>query len=187
MALDTTVGGNVSNSYATVVEADSHLGSLYGDIPAVWDALEESDKEHRLTIAALLMNQFSFRGVKASRDQNLSFPRWWRTADEYWLQQEDEDTFVNYTDITENAPTIPTEVKYAQIEIAYQVVNHILQLDPLAFPEQKIKMFELGGSLGIEFFASAPGEGYSKAKLSSLDIVYAYLGKWLARVTGGVV
>lgn len=189
MALITTVGGTDSDSYATVAEADEYLELMYqGEIPAIWDNLDEPDKENRLKIAALLMNQFAWRGEKASRDQRLDFPRWWRTDDEHDLMLDDEDTFINYSDITENAPVVPQEVKYAQIEMSYQVVSHILQLDPLAFPEKEIKMFELGGSLGIEFFGiSSNPSAFSKAKLSSTDIIYAYLGKWLVRIGGAVV
>lgn len=190
MALITTVGGNDSNSYATVEESDSYLELMYrGEIPASWDELDEPDKENRLIIAALLMNQFSWRGEKACRDQNLSFPRWWRTDDEHDLMADDEDTFINYSDIPDGTgPVTPAEVKYAQTELAYQVVSHILQLDPLAFPEKEIKMFELGGSLGIEFFGNSSNPAmFAKAKLTSLDVVYAYLGKWLERIGGAVV
>jgi hypothetical protein len=63
-----------------------------------------------------------------------------------------------------------------------------MQSDPLAFPEKEIKMFELGGSLSIEFFGEASNSSnFNKAKISSLDIVYAYLGKWYQRIGGGVV
>jgi len=188
MALITTVGGNDSDSYVTVQEADAYLGTMYGDVPASWDNLDEVPKENRLKIAALIMNSYGWRGVQASRDQRLAFPRWWRTDVEHDLQMDYEDTFVNFSDITENVPVVPTEVKYAQIEVAYQAVSHIMQLDPLAFPEKEIKMFELGGSLGIEFFGNASDEGsMSKARLTSMDIVYAYLGKWLSKVKGAVI
>lgn len=190
MALDTTVGGSASESYVTVSEAEDYLKAAYGEdntSVAAFVDYETEQKEHRLKLAALLLNTFPFRGAKASRDQRLEFPRWWRTDDEYDYVTEDEDYFINYSDIEENAPSIPSEVKYAQIEIAYQVVDHLLSLDPLAFPEKEIKMFELGGSLAIEFFGNTGNSSLSKANLSSLDIVYAYLGKWYKRITGGAV
>lgn len=188
MALDTTIGGSDSDSYATVAELDSYLTAAYGeDNVSTFLEKEDDAKEHRLRLAALLLNTFPWRGAKASRDQRLEFPRWWRTDDEYDYVSEDEDYFINYSDITTNAPTVPTEIKYAQIEIAYQVVDHLLSLDPLAFPEKEIKMFELGGSLAIEFFGDTGNSSLSKAKLSSLEIVYAYVGKWYKRITGGAV
>jgi len=190
MALDTTVGGSTSDSYVTVAEFDTYLVSVYGEentnVSTFVDR-EEVAKEMRLKLAALIMNGFPWRGAKASRDQRLEFPRWWRTEDEYDYVSEDEDYFINYSDIEENAPSTPAEVGYAQMEIAYQVVDHLLSLDPLAFPESQIKMFELGGSLAIEFFGNVENSSLSKAKLSSIDIVYAYLNKWYKLITGGAV
>ena len=190
MALDVTIGGSASESYATVQELDDYLTAAYGEentSVAAFLELEESAKEHRLKLAALTLNTFSWRGAKASRDQRLEFPRWWRTDDDYDYVVEDEDYYINYSDITENAPITPAEIKYAQIEIAYQVVDHLLTVDPLAFPEKEIKMFELGGSLAIEFFGNTGSSSMSKASLSSLDIVYVYLGKWYKRISGGAV
>jgi len=189
MALDTSVGGSSSESYVTVQEADTYLESFYGDsLSTDWSDLDEEPKEHRLKIAALLMNTFPWRGVKASRNQRLEFPRWWRTDSDYEYVAEDEDYYLEYSEIEENAPTVPSEVKYSQIEIAYQVVNQIMQLDPLAFPEREIKAFELGGSLAIEFFPNASEiSKFNKAKMSSLDVVYAYLGKWYKRFGGAAV
>jgi len=189
MALDVSIGGSSSESYATVTELDAYLPAMYGATHAgvvVFVALATAAKEQRLKLAALMMNTMPWRGAKASRDQRLEFPRWWRTDDEYDYVSEDEDYFINYSDITENAPTTPTEIKNAQCEIAYQVVDHILSLDPLSFPEQTIKSFELGGSLAIEFFGSVDSPNLSKNNLSSLDIIYAHVGKWYKRITGGV-
>ncbi len=188
MALITTVGGSSSDSYISVSEASEYLSAFYGDAPAAWDALDEGPKEQRLKIAALLLNTFPWRGVKASFNQRLAFPRFWHTDDEYQWVLDDEKTFMDFSEITENIPAIPTEVKYAQVEVAYQVVNHMMSLEPLAFSEKEIKMFELGGSLSIEFFPdSSNSSRFNKAKVSSMDIIYAYLGKWYQRIGGGVV
>jgi hypothetical protein len=189
MALDTTVGSNSGDSYVTVAEADEYLEAVYGDnLSTNWSDLDEAPKEQRLKIAALLMNTFPWRGVKASRNQRLEFPRWWRTEDNYEYIVEDEDYILEYSDIEGTAPTIPAEVKYSQIEIAYQVITYIMTLDSLAFSEKEIKMFELGGSLGIEFFPdSSESSQVNKAKLSSLDIVYAYLGRWYRRFSGAAI
>ena len=187
MALDTTVGGSSSESYVTVADLDTYLESVYGDTASTFLDLEAVGKEHRLKLAALTLNSFPYRGVKASRNQRLEFPRWWRTDDEYYFIMDDEDYILDYDDIEESAPTIPAEVGYAQMEVSYQVVNHMLSLDPLAFPEKEIKAFGLGGSLELEFFNRQGATSMSKATISSLDIIYAYLGKWYKRITGGVV
>lgn len=190
MALDTTVGGSSSDSYVTVAELDEYLVAAYGEENTnvnTFLELEETAKEHRLKLAALALNTYPYRGVKASFNQRLEFPRWWRTDDEYDFIMDDEEYILNYSDIEENAPTVPTEVKYAQMETAYQVVNHMLSLDPLAFPEKEIKAFEIGGSLALEFFGNQGTSSMSKASISSQDIIYVYLGKWYKRITGGVV
>jgi hypothetical protein len=63
-----------------------------------------------------------------------------------------------------------------------------MQLDPLEFPEREIKAFGLGGSLELEFSLVNEGSALmSKARISSLDIVGAYLSKWQATVIGGAV
>jgi hypothetical protein len=187
MALDLTVGGSSSDSYVAVTTLMEYIESVYGDNASTFLDLETSALELRLKLSALLMNTFPYRGVKASRNQRLEFPRWWRTDDEYDFIIDDEDYILDYSDIEENAPTIPAEVNYAQMEIAYQTINHMLSLDPLAFPEKEIKSFELGGSLALEFFGTQASNSMSKASISSLDIIYVYLGKWYKRISGGVV
>lgn len=187
MALDTTVGGSSSDSYVTVSEFDTYLEAVYGDTASALLDLEVSAKELRLRLSALMLNNFPYRGVKASRNQNLEFPRWTRHDDVYELVVDDEDYYLDYSDIEEDAPTIPAEVGYSQMEVGYQVVDHMLSLDPLAFPEKEIKSFELGGSLALEFFGASNSTSLSKASLSSLNIIYAYLGKWYKQITGGVV
>jgi hypothetical protein len=188
MSIITTVGGADTESYVTVAEANDYLSAFYGEMPTVWDNLDEAPKEQRLKISALLMNTYAYRGVKASYYQNLAFPRWSYETDEYEWVVDDPEYFLNYSDIENNAPIVPSEVKYAQVEIAYQVVCHLMTLEPLAFSEKEIKMFELGGSLSIEFFPEASrSTGISKARLSSTDIIYAYMSKWYRTVNGGVV
>ena len=188
MALITSVGSSDADSYISLSDANTYLETFYGEMPTLWDALDDGPREERLKVAALLLNTFPWRGAKASFNQRLAFPRFWHTEDEYQWILDDEEYFQNFSDITTNVPTIPAEVKYSQVEIAYQVVHHVMSLEPLAFSEKEIKMFELGGSLNIEFFPdSSSGSRLNKAKLSSLDVVYAYLGKWYQQVGGGVV
>ncbi len=187
MALDTTVGGSSSDTYVTLAELATYLTAAYGDTASTFLAKSDADKEYRLKLSALLMNNFAYRGVKASRNQRLEFPRWWRTDDEYEFILDDEDYILDYSDITESPPTIPAEVEYAQMEIAYQIIDHLMGLEPLAFPEREIKTFELGGSLALEFFGGMEGVGMSKGSISSLDIILIYLGKWYKRITGGAV
>jgi hypothetical protein len=187
MALVTTIGGSDSESYVAVADLRVYLEAVYGDTVSTFLDKEDAAIEHQLKLSALVMNNFPYRGVKASRDQRLEFPRWWRTDDEYDFIVDDEDYIIDYSDIEGNAPVIPAEVGYSQMEITYQVVDHMMGLEPLAFPEREIRSFGLGGSLELEFFGNAASPSLSKATISSLDIIYAYLGKWYKRITGGVV
>lgn len=157
------------------------------DVLSEWEDLSDAQKEYRLKLSASILNTLPWRGAKACRDQNLAFPRWWRWDDGYPF---DEDTYLLYSDIIDyTPPTTPQEVLDAQCEITIQVVHSgILKAEMMAFPEKEVKSFELGGSLGIEFFGNAQyGSLWSKAKLSSLDIIEVLLEKWIARVSGEVV
>lgn len=188
MALDITVGGGSSNSYATLAETATYLEWAYTDIPSAWDNIDDLRKDFCLQIGALLMNGMKWRGAKACRNQRLAFPRWWRWDDAY---PDDEDTYLDYSDIDAslNPPVVDDEIKYAQIEISYQMVySGILQMAAMDFPEREIKAFGLGGSLNIEFFQGAIGKAkFNKANLQSLDIAHAWLEKWVLRIAGAVV
>ncbi len=189
MSIDTTVGGNASESYVTVAEADIYVEARYDgtDLGTEWDALDEEPKEYRLKLGALILNTFAWRGAKASRNQRLDFPRWWRWDDGYPL---DEDTYEDYADITDyTPPTVPDEAKDAQCELSLQVVHEvILKAETMAFPEREIRSFGLGGSLEIEFSPGSPaGFAINKARVTSLSIVDYLLSKWLATFSGGIV
>ena len=138
MALVVTEGGELSDSYITVADADSYFALKYEDSQATvfgeWEDLDIDPKEHRLKLGALLLNTFAWRGEKACRNQRLAFPRWWRWDEGHPL---DEDTYLDYSDITGyTPPTTPQEVVDAQCEVTIQVVHTgILAADFLAFPE----------------------------------------------------
>lgn len=189
MALITTVGGDSSNSYITLIEADNYLDNLGYDVTE-WEALDDSPKEFRLTSAALLMNTLPLRGAKACRAQRLEFPRWWRTDDGYPSY---EDTYIDYSDIADagyTSPTTPQEIKDAQVELSYHLIHYgILKMDSMAHPEREIKAFSLGGSLTIEFTDQTTKSYamYSKARMTSLDPAYFLLYKWIRQISGGVV
>jgi hypothetical protein len=187
MALITTAGASDADSYATLSEADLYLDSSGYDI-LDWEDLEDTHKEFRLRVGALLINTLPLRGAKACRDQRLEFPRWWRTDSGYPSY---EYTYLTMADITSEGytpPTISTDVKNAQIEISFHVVhNGILKMNSMEYPDRSIKSFMLGGSLAVEFTdrLSLNSALFDKARLSTLDVAYSYLYKWLRKVSGG--
>lgn len=70
---DATSGGEDSNSYCTVEQADDYFaGRLNVD---AWDALTDSDKEKVLVMATTRIEAERFGGEKTSGTQSLQFPR----------------------------------------------------------------------------------------------------------------
>lgn len=189
MALVTTAGSPSADSYVTVAEADRYL-ELSGYDIATWENLDEAYKEFRLTTGALLINSLPLRGAKACRDQRLEFPRWWRTDSGFPLY---EDTYLTTADIVAAGyavPAVPTEVKNAQVELSFHVAhNGIFSMESMSYPERAIKSFELGGSLAIEFTdrLATNNSMLDKARMSTLDVAYYLLNKWLRKVSGDVI
>ena len=72
MAFDATVGGENSNSYVTIAEADAffEMRPQYED----WEDLEEN-KEAWLVLATDRLEQEKYQGERTDDDQALSFPR----------------------------------------------------------------------------------------------------------------
>lgn len=76
MNLDTTIGGNNSNSMVTVVEADAFIDD--SPYPAdAWLDLTEPQKNFRLVYGAKFMaSRFSWVGVPLHENQAMPYPRY---------------------------------------------------------------------------------------------------------------
>lgn len=125
MALDTTIGGTASDSYATLAEYEAYVASQ-GLTP-----LSGSDAQHEAELrraAVAIDSSYPFRGVKNTSTQALEWPRYSDAAG-----YTGPATYDPY-------PIIPTEIpraiKLAQIEMAWQI--HTGQ-DPLATVTGAIK------------------------------------------------
>lgn len=195
--LVTTVGGDNSNSYVTLSEAETYLASCPQYTLTLWDALSQAQKERSLIDAARLLDSLKLRGKRASIYQALEFPRWWSGGSGFPQDEDyppDDDDYANeyehYADIAAagaTPPSLPDVVKEVQCDLAFQViVSGVYQLDPLEAPSREIRRFELGGALGIEFFGGSV-MSLSKASLSSLDIVFWKMRRWIKHVGGAVV
>lgn len=100
MALDTTVGGANSDSYASVTEADTYHAA-YGN--TAWAAISTTAlKESALRKAAQYLDTKTFVGIKASSTQALEWPRY--------------DVVIGGYDVLSNS--IPVAIKNAQMEAA---------------------------------------------------------------------
>jgi len=204
MSLIITAGGRDSDSYATVAEMSTYMKGMYPEaVIEDWDSLETSNKEYCLRIAVLFIDELSYRGHKACRDQALQFPRWWRTDVNYPSY---EDQYIDMTDIPNYAtptasdrnnlygspPIVPEAIKKAQMEMGLRVVHgQLLKSDAelMDYPEHEVRSFTLGGGMTIDFFSQASGEthAWGKAKFTATSIAQAYLNKWIRHFVGAVV
>lgn len=200
MALITTPGGKDSDSYNTIEEADDYLILAYTmEQLESWDYLDATQKEHRLRLGTLYMDELPLRGCRACRDQNLRFPRWWKTDRQYPAYA---DQYIEMGDIPilpadrnnyyGSPPVIPINVKKAHIEIVFQVFHSYLldaDTEPMEYPDHEVRGFTLGGGMTIEYFSSthASNNDWAKAKITSTQIIQTYLNKWICRVSGGVM
>lgn len=106
MSLDTSIGTATSESYASVAEADAYLLNR-GDT-STWTALTTTQKEQKLKWAAVILDTLTFTGLPVNPYvQALEWPRAWVM---------DKNGFYL------NSATIPTDVKNAQIELAFQLI-----------------------------------------------------------------
>lgn len=104
--IDATVGGSTSNSFATLIEADTyHEERLHNSI---WVERDVDDKNRALVWAARLLNQLVYRGNPVSETQAMAWPRRGvRTYDGFEIEED----------------AIPNEVKWAQSELAYHLIK----------------------------------------------------------------
>jgi hypothetical protein len=99
-------GSNVSgaNTYFSIASADDYFASRGN---ATWIELDNEDKTFALIKACQYMDTLDWKGVRAYKDQELSWPR---------IGMEDEDGYAIDSD------EIPKQLKWAQAEIAYRYI-----------------------------------------------------------------
>lgn len=160
MGLKCVVGGRDSVSFVSVAEADVIIKQLPDD-ETEWNALNVSEKELRLVLAARMLSTLPFRGLRTYRGQALCFPR-----------------------LCYNA--IPQEIKEAQVFVAYSVVHRELGLRPAVSddPGGDIKSINLGGLLSVTF--ASMGNSFDLTGRSLGFPVVAKLARWLTQIRGGV-
>lgn len=159
MTLVTTIADPQANSYATLLEAETYLENRVGFDLTSWNSLTDDQKEWNLALATPILDSLRFRGVAATRSQNLMFPRilprtdWWDTTkaayeNQYatWEEMEVAAAEYGYT-----LPTIPEAVKYAQTEVAFQVIyNHFNALTPMQEGDAQTNFVGIG-KLQVQF------------------------------------
>lgn len=142
MALDTTIAGPNSDSYVTLVEADTYLkNQLYS---SEWMAAESTTREMALRLATRRLDQERYSGVRASSTQRLSWPR---------LGAVDPDGYSNVDwglyDIVLSATEIPQLIKDAQCLLALELMKSNILEDSTDMGN--ISHVALPGGLEVDF------------------------------------
>lgn len=117
MALITTVGGQDSNSFVTLVEADSRIASMSYDKSA-WQSKTTTEKEDCLVLAAYALSRLPFRGRKVNRRTVL----WDNMDGTYEGSAMPEQALAFPRTIQHDRTVIPADVKYCQIDIAAIII-----------------------------------------------------------------
>jgi hypothetical protein len=106
MALDATVGGVASNSYASRADAQSYFGDRLN--VAEWDDAADLDKDRALVMATRRLEAEEYVGVRVDINQALQWPRY---------STYDRDGLLYDTD------AIPEPVKAATYEFALALLK----------------------------------------------------------------
>lgn len=97
------------DTYVTVQEADEYISKYYSDyddLAIVWGVLDEKEKASYLYTSIQQMESLVLQGIPLNPAQPLNFPR-----------------VKCYKPATRENPSIPDEVKEAQIENALELLN----------------------------------------------------------------
>lgn len=128
--VDSTVGGVASNSYVSLLEADTYFSDMYNK--PLWAPLTEGVKSQLVVSATASLDAYiQWNGSRTTLDQALDWPR---------TGAYDRDNVMYPID------EIPHLIKVATFELAY----HFLVNGGLTFDQNKIDEVKVG-SIGVKF------------------------------------
>lgn len=170
MSLNYTIGREYSNSFVSLVEANYIVSSYLPYSTTEWDALNDTEKEYRLRLAAEMLGMLPFKGIQAFEDQALCFPR----------------------DSQTDMMVIPQCVKNAQVDLAITVINkNLVNLPDNTQLEEagRIKNISLGGLLKVAFDGkpASMGNVLTFVSKSIHTPVFLELKRYLSSVRGGSI
>lgn len=149
MALTTTVSGASSDSYATVVEADSYVAWKNND---AWENATEATKEGVLKAAVAVIDELLYEFPRADTDQALRFPTTAMLSDGSYY--------------------VPERVKRAQAYLALHMLN-----DPDMFSgSDNVKQVSVPGAFSVTMGGSASGRDSLPEDVERLLDRYFYKG-----------
>lgn len=164
LTIDTTIGGALSNSYASEAEALAWFEALPTFFDYWSNTLTADGRKAKLIESTRAIDRYVFIGSKNDEDQALEFPR-----------NEDDE--------------IPDEVKEAQYHmIIFQTLNPSFTVDSngnlsVNQVERQIQSVSVAGVVSVAYgqtskvFTSA---AQGSAQQGSMDAILALLRDWLA-------
>ena len=163
MALDATVSGISSDSYATLAEANT----LFGDrqwFSSTWTAFTDATKEKWLREAVRSLDRLqSWRGELAEDDQRLAFPR-----------EIGDDTYYPSDEIHRN-------IKEAQLELV--IILQAKQDSTTGDIELRTEstVGALSGTVSVNYERRNDASGLEKTQGGNIASVYALMFPWRGR------
>lgn len=152
LALDTTVGGQCANSYASLTEANAYF-EAQPEFFSVWNALNEQQKIAQLIESGRAIDRLGFTSEKVSDFQSMEFPR------------ADQDL------VTE----IPAKVKWAQLEMLRY--RHQTRDATSGQAARDVDMVDVPGKIQIQF-SKEVDSSVNQVTGGNLDTVTALLREW---------
>lgn len=160
LAIDAEVGGEDSNSYGTIEEADTYF-ERDPTWKAIWDALSDAGQIGKMVSAtsSVDLNNFLFSKVDTVTPQALEFPRNGATTPQP----------------NASATTIPVEVKEAQ----FQTLRYLHQTVDATTGQidRDLKTARVEGVIDVEFLAGNSSRNVSTGW--NLETVRRLLTPWL--------
>jgi hypothetical protein len=130
-----------TDTYISLADAQTYLSGHYISTDSkmsAWNALNDADQEILLKKATLIIDRQPLVGYKATETQALAFPRTIYSE----VPNELYNSPIFYSDHWYTQTAVPNEVKYAQCEIAIEMVTGTSNRASLQ--RQGVKSFTLG-------------------------------------------
>ena len=197
MEVITTIGAANTNSYASLEEHNSYLEARDGFDLTKWNALTDAQKGLRIMFGAKIIDSLRYRGAPATLSQAMQFPRLVQTDRLFTpdmngsgIPFRDWESLVDFAELYgADLPSIPQDIKYAQIEATFQVVHtHMFNIEAMESGESSI------ASLSIDVinmtFSKEPKSSYSlfsKSDFGAASTIKLLLQKYMSGLRADLI
>lgn len=197
MEVITTIGAANTNSYASLEEHNSYLEARDGFDLTKWNALTDAQKSLRIVFGAKIIDSLRYRGTPATLAQAMQFPRlvpsdrlFTPDMNGSGIPFRDWESLVEFAELySADLPSIPQDIKYAQIEATFQVVHtHMFNIEAMESGESSI------ASLSIDVinmtFSKEPKSSYSlfsKSDFGAASTIKLLLQKYMSGLRADLI